>query len=128
MVDDISGSHQLFVSSHLRERDKMLLRAILSGGVWTGFLLSMVKKEDVPCRFFGASDHDGHLFWDCIFLPSLSFVTNLSFFLSWVGIALTGPVVFFGKLGNTGKSSRTDLVRLGLLHQVTLLVLALRML
>ena len=66
---DIYGSHQLLVSSHLRERDKMLLRAILSGGVWNGFLLSKVKKEDVPCRFCGAPDNDGHLFWDCTFHP-----------------------------------------------------------
>ena len=44
---DIDGSHQLLVSSHLRERDKMLLRAIFSGGVWNGFLLSKVKKEDI---------------------------------------------------------------------------------
>ena len=66
---DIYGSHQLLVSSHLRERDKMLLRAILSGGVWNGFLLGKVKKEDVPCRFCGAPDNDGHLFWDCTFPP-----------------------------------------------------------
>ena len=59
---DIYGSHQLLVSSHFRERDKMLLRAIHSGGVWNGFLLSKVKKEDVPCRFCGAHDNDGHLF------------------------------------------------------------------
>ena len=65
----IYGSHQLLVSSHFRERDKMLLRAILSGGVWNGFLLSKVKKEDVPCRFCGAPDNDGHLFWDCTFPP-----------------------------------------------------------
>ena len=31
------GSLQLLISSHLRERDKMLLRAILCGGVWNGF-------------------------------------------------------------------------------------------
>ena len=66
---DIYGSHQQLVSSHLRERDKMLLRAILSGRVWNGFLLSKVKKEDVPCRFCGAPDNDGHLFWDCTFPP-----------------------------------------------------------
>ena len=66
---DLYGSHQLLVSSHLRERDKMLIRAILSGGVWNGFLLSKVKKEDVPCRFCGAPDNDGHLFWDCTFPP-----------------------------------------------------------
>ena len=47
----------------------MLLRAILSGGVWNGFLLSKVKKEDVPCRFCGAPDNDGHLFGDCTFSP-----------------------------------------------------------
>ena len=47
----------------------MLLRAILSGGVWNGFFLGKVKKEDVPCRFCGAPDNDGHLFWDCTFLP-----------------------------------------------------------
>ena len=47
----------------------MLLRAILSGGVWNGFLLSKVKKEDVPCRFCGAPDNDGHLFGDCTFPP-----------------------------------------------------------
>ena len=41
------GSHQLLVSSHLRERDKMLLRAILSGGVWNG---SKAKKEDITCQ------------------------------------------------------------------------------
>ena len=51
---DIYGSHQLLVSCHLRERDKMLLRAILSGGVWNGFLLSKVKKEDINCRFCNA--------------------------------------------------------------------------
>ena len=39
------GSHQLLVSSHLRERDNMLLRAILSGAVWNGFLLSKAKRE-----------------------------------------------------------------------------------
>ena len=42
---DVQGSLQLLTSSHLRERDKMLLRAILCGCVWNGYLL------DVPCRF-----------------------------------------------------------------------------
>ena len=78
---DLYGSHQLLVSSHLRERDKMLLRAILSGGVWNGFLLSKVKKEEVPCRFCGAPDNDGHFFWDCTFHLLLNFATVLSSFL-----------------------------------------------
>ena len=57
----------------------MLLRAILSGGVWNGFLLSKVKKENVPCRFCGAPDDDGHLFWDCTFSPLWNFAISLSF-------------------------------------------------
>ena len=36
---DLKGSLQLLTSSHLRERDKMLLRAILCWEVWNGFLL-----------------------------------------------------------------------------------------
>ena len=60
---DIKGSLQL-LTSHLRKRDKMLLRAILSGGVWNEFLLGCAKKEDVPCRFCGGKDGDGHLFWE----------------------------------------------------------------
>ena len=31
----------------------------------------MAKKEDVPCRFCGERDGDGHLFWECTFLPLL---------------------------------------------------------
>ena len=50
---DIRGSHQLLCSSHVRERDKMLLRSIMAGGVWNGFLLSKVRGEVVPCRFCG---------------------------------------------------------------------------
>ena len=49
----------------------MLLRAISCGGVWNGFLLGEAKKEDVPCRFCGKRDGDGHLFWECSFLPPL---------------------------------------------------------
>ena len=65
---DFHGSLQLLTSSHLRERDKMLLRAILCGfGGWNGFLLGKAKKEDVPCRFCGKRDGDAHLFWECLF-------------------------------------------------------------
>ena len=51
---DYNGSLQLLISSHLRERYKMLLRAILCGGAWNGFLRGQARKEDVPCRFCGA--------------------------------------------------------------------------
>ena len=65
------------------EKETKCLRAILSGGVWNGFLLSKVKKEDVPCRFCGAPDNDGHLFFGIApSLPLLSFAINPSFFLS----------------------------------------------
>ena len=37
---DIRGSLQLLNSSFVRDRDKGLLRSILVGGVWNGFLLS----------------------------------------------------------------------------------------
>ena len=47
----------------------MLLRAILCGRVWNGFLLGKAKKEDVPCRFCGKRDGDVHLFRECTFLP-----------------------------------------------------------
>ena len=66
---DLTGSLQLLNSTHLRDRDKMLLGAILCGGVWNGFLLGKARKEDVPCRFCGKRDGDGHLFWECSFLP-----------------------------------------------------------
>ena len=33
-------------------------------GVWNGFLLGKAKKENVPCRFCGIMDGDGHLFWE----------------------------------------------------------------
>ena len=74
---DFRGSLQLLTSSHLRERDKMLSRAILCGCVWHGFL-GKAKKEDVPCRFCGKSDGDGHLFWECSFPPpSLQHIREL---------------------------------------------------
>ena len=53
---DFQGSLQLLTSSHLRERDKMFVRAILCGCVWKGFLLGKAKKEDVPCRFCGKKE------------------------------------------------------------------------
>ena len=82
---DFQGSLQLLASSNLRERDKMLLRAILCGGFWNGFLLGKAKKEDVPCRFCGMRDGDGHLFWECLFtaiqdvrdLPEFAFLMSL---------------------------------------------------
>ena len=49
----------------------MMLRAVLCGGVWNGFLLGQTKKEEVPCRFFGGKDGDGHFFGNVPFPPPL---------------------------------------------------------
>ena len=48
----------------------MLLRVILSGGVWNGFLLRMAENEDIRCRVCNAPDNDGHHFFcDSSFSP-----------------------------------------------------------
>ena len=72
---DLKGSLQLLNSTHLRDRYKMVLRAILYGRVWNGFLLGKARKEDVPCRFCGKKDGDGHLFWEC-FSPPFNMCAN----------------------------------------------------
>ena len=76
---DVHGSLQLLSSSHVRERDKALLRAIMVGGVWNGFLLSRVRGQPVPCRFCGSPDNDGHLFWECTFPPLVEIRENPEF-------------------------------------------------
>ena len=50
---DIDGTLQLLNSDHVRERNKALLRGILVGGVWNGFLLGKIRGQDVPCGFCG---------------------------------------------------------------------------
>ena len=77
-------------------------------GVWKGFLLGKARKEDVPCRFCGKGGGDGHLFWECSFLP-LQHVRDLpefSFLMSldrskWPRLALAWLVARFnGMLGD----------------------------
>ena len=41
---DVHGSLQLLDSSHVRERDKALLRSVMIGGVWNGLLLGRVRS------------------------------------------------------------------------------------
>ena len=43
---DIDGTLQLLNSDHVRERDKALLRSILVGGVWNGFLLGKIQGQE----------------------------------------------------------------------------------
>ena len=76
---DVSGTLQLLNSDHVRERDKALLRGVLVGGVWNGFLVGKVRNCRVPCRFCGGDDHDGHLFWDCLFPPLVVIRENPEF-------------------------------------------------
>ena len=76
---DIHGSLQLLNSSHVRERDKGLLRSVMVGGVWNGFLLGRVRHQAIPCRFCGAPDGDGHLFWECTFPPLVEIRENPEF-------------------------------------------------
>ena len=49
------------------------------GGVWNGLLLGRVRSQAVPCRFCGAPDNDGHLFWDCPFPPLVEIRENPEF-------------------------------------------------
>ena len=63
----------------MSERDKALLRSSMVGGVWNGYLLSRVRSQPVPCRFCGAPDGDGHLFWECTFPPLVEIRENPEF-------------------------------------------------
>ena len=79
---DVFGSLQLLRSGHVRERHKALLRSIVVGGVWNGFLLGRVTGQPVPCRFCGNPDGDGHLFWECTVVLLLRSVKILNFMIS----------------------------------------------
>ena len=79
---DIHGSLQLLNSSHVRERDKALLRTIVVGGVWNGFLLSHVRGQAVPCRFCGLLTMMVIFSGIVLFHLSLRFVKILSFMIS----------------------------------------------
>ena len=70
---------QLLNSSHVGERDKALLRSIMVGGVWNGFLLGKVRGQAVSCRYCGAPDSDGHLFCECPYPPLFAIRENPEF-------------------------------------------------
>ena len=76
---DVHGSLQFLNFSHVRERDKALLRSVMVGGVWNGLLLGRVRSQVVPCRFCGAPGGDGHLFWECTFPPLVEIRENPEF-------------------------------------------------
>ena len=95
---DFSGSMQLLFSSHLRERDKMLLRSILSGGVWNGFLLGKSKKEDVPCQFCGGADGDGPEFAALMILDLRNWPRRLAWHGWLPALSLSRRIVSLGLL------------------------------
>ena len=74
---DLKGSLQLLNSTHLRNRDKMLLRAILCGRVWNGFLLGKARKEDVPCRFLREERMVMDIYFGNVLFPSFKHVRDL---------------------------------------------------
>ena len=49
------------------------------GASWLVVLLGRVRDQAVPCRFCGAPDNDGHLFWDCPFPPLVEIRENPEF-------------------------------------------------
>ena len=49
------------------------------GSAGNGFLLGKVKGQPVPCRFCGAPENDGHLFWECTFPPLVEIRENPEF-------------------------------------------------
>ena len=56
-------------NNHNKHNNQEIQRcSVVSWLVVSGFLLGMVRDDTVPCRYCG----DGHLFLECIFLPSVS--------------------------------------------------------
>ena len=96
---DVSGTLQLLNSDHVRERDKALLRGVLVGGIWNGFLLGKVKNCHVPCRFCGGMIMMDTCFGNALFHLWLRFVKILNFMNSWRWISLFGLGACFGMGG-----------------------------
>ena len=126
-VSGFSWFFEAFILASPERRGKGLLRGILSGGVWNGFLLSVVKGEIVPCRFCGGPENDGHLtcFGTALILLLFTFVKVPSFVIFCFVIGALGFGVFFG-MG--GCLHLLVLVRflLGLLRMMMLLLLGWR--
>ena len=96
---DFQGSLQLLTSSHLRERDKMLLRAILCGRVWNGFLLGQGQEGRCSLPFLWSKGWSWSLISGSVLFPLSSpppfsmFGNFLNFLISCPLIVASGPVV-----------------------------------
>ena len=96
---DIHGFLQLLNSTHVRERDKALLRSILVGGVWNGFLLRGLRVSGCLVGSVGGTDSDGHLFGECPFPPLVEIRAHPEFQILWRWISRLGLGVCFGMVG-----------------------------
>ena len=87
---------------HLRERDKMLLRAVLCGREegWNGLSLSESTGVDIRHGFCDATRGDGHFFWKCPFDLWHTCVKALSLPTCCDRTAPNGPDVFSGMAGS----------------------------
>ena len=112
-------------SPHLRGGDKGLLRGILSGGVWNGFLHSFVRGEIVPCRLCGGPVVMDICFGSALILPLFTFVRVLIFMIFCFVIGVLGLGVCFGMGGYLHLLALVGLL-LGLLRLMMLLVLGWR--
>ena len=79
---DVHGSLQLFNSSHVRERDKALLRSVMVGGVWNGFRLRRVRVSLFHVGFVVHQMVMVIFLENVPFLLLLRFVNILSFTIS----------------------------------------------
>ena len=68
---DFQGSLQLLTSSHLKDKEKMLLRVILCGGVWNGFLLGRARRKMFPASSVAGKMVTVICLWECTFPPLL---------------------------------------------------------
>ena len=80
-LQDVFGSLQLLNSTHVREMDEALLRSVVVGGVWNGYLWGRIRGQSVACQFCGAPDNDGHLLGECTFPPLIEIRENLNFMI-----------------------------------------------
>ena len=93
---DIDGTLQLLNSDHVRERDKALLRSILVGGVWNGFLLGKNQGQECLVGFVGAVILMV-IFSGIVLFHFLLRSVNILSFMRW--IRLLGLGAFFGMVG-----------------------------
>ena len=88
----IVGTLQLLTSSHVREteREKALLRGVLLGGVWNGFLLGSCVDSLFHAGSVVAQMVTGIFCGNALFLLLLRSVKILSFMVSWEWIRVIG--------------------------------------